>query len=604
MGSFSFANSMVLPGIRQKLLLNGQRRVDMACTMVSFGHGTQGSVAQIEAPARRWDQGGSVFLGGFVQVFVRLDGGRETQVFAGHIIRPMGEQSDNSMGFEARSLMAMGENVYIGQNWGAEQDFQVDYPREVFYQGAFRETGWSVRSILRDIWSGNRRTWKGGGGSLPTAWRNRLALGSLEVLQSAYNDVTLGDIVFRQTTLTSALEELLGLVGTVSFRERFVGDTAYLDFFELADPRAPVREVRVARELESISAGANVLTISHEESLEDVKTRLIGLGARRQFVVSATTYHPTAPLEKVWDSELEAAVLANPQEAKKSEQQGQEGSEEQAQVFRRYRLPECLRRLLLERENAIELNDGTRLAIQVWKWPVALVYTTEDGWTSTPGEAPTLLEGTQFDLANGLFTLRAPAINLVGSELGADNVPVDDYEEAHVGVTLTVGGGRIAHDTGVVENGATLDGVGAVGLVEIIENESFGFRKIGAAALEDLAGDPHEFLDTWVYIEGEGWTLYEVAEVLQDDERAFRDFVDMALREKNTPRSAYQVTTPFWTPAYRLGDAIRVTGQRDFRASTHQVLSLSYNLSNDHSTTFGTDSQVPMVASDILGGGS
>jgi hypothetical protein len=607
MGSFRFSTDVTLPRLRQRVWLDGNLRSDVYCSSTSYSHGTSGSTATLEIPSKDWDGGKNRLRGKRVRVDVAFVGGSWQTVFLGYLWTVSGQVAANVLSATAVTFIGLADKVYVGQGDDPE-DMSVEYPAAAVWRGVMQPTGWTVASVLRDIFSASTKTWRGGGGKLPTGWRNRLKLGSLAVLGSTYNEVPLGDLVFRQTTLRDALEQLVGLVGTVSFKERFEGNDTYLDFFELGDPGAPLKRVIVARSGEDAS-GSNVLDIDHEESADQVTTRIIALGDRRKFTVSCTTEHSTAPLERSWDPLLEATVLANPEAAKRGVESGdaldetrQEFSEDLAHVFRRYLLPDCLRRLIIEKDLAVELSDGSRLAMQVWKIPRVVTYNAvTDEHESTLGTVPVLLEGTQFDLENGLFVLKAPAINLVSSvESGGD--VVDTYEEAVVGITLTAAAARLVHDTGVRLNGMSFDGIDNDGLVDVFVNESFRFSQITNEGFPFVDGDGigHVYDEAWLYIEGTGWTLEDAALVTQDDEAVLAEFAKAALREKNSVRANYSVTTPFWTPAYALGDRIRVVGQDDAQEGTHQVMSVGYNLTNDHGTTISTDSSVPLTANQIL----
>lgn len=609
MASFRISSSLEVARLRQRVWLDGKLRGDVYCTSVSFGHGTEGSSAALEIPSMDWDGGKKKLRGKRVRVAVAYAGSWLQTVFVGYLWTTNGAISANIVSVTAKSYIGLSDKVYVGQGDDAN-DMVVSYPALALHRGVLKQTGWNVTTVLKDIFSNSTVTWRGGGGKLPSGWRNRLKLGSVGVLGSTYNEVPLGDMVFRQTTLRDALDQLIGLVGTVTFRERFEGNDAYLDFFELGDPGAPVRNVRVARRGES-AAGSNVLDIDHEESADDVTTRIIALGDRRRFTVSVTTDHATAPLEPDWDPLLEAEVLANPEATKRGNESGdpddetrQEFTEELARVFRRYKLPDCLRRLIIDKDLAVELEDGAKLSIQVWKWPVVLEYNAgTDAWESTPAVAPVLLEGTQFDLDNGFITLKAPGLNLVSSaEVAGDTI--DTYQQAVVGITLTAAASRLVYDTGVRKNGMSFDGIDNDGLLDVVVNESFGYKQLTNIGHPFVDGDgaSHVFGEAWLYVAGTGWALYDVQTVTQDDTEIQSKFAEASLREKNTVRQSYNVTTPFWTSGYRLGDRIRVIGQDDAEFGKHQIMSLSYNLGNDHSTVLSTDTNSPMVASQVLGG--
>lgn len=520
------------------------------------------------------------------------------------------------MTFDARSLLAMADEMYLGLPWAEENGLLVKYPEQVVRDGEWQATGWTVKEMLRDWFSGNAATWKGGGGSIGPQWRNRLRLGSLSVLGRSFNEITLGPQEFRGQTLRGALDRVLGMIGMVSIRERFLGVDTLLDFLQLADDGAPRRRVIVARPGQPIT-GTNVAQIEHAVSSDNVKTRMIAVGDRRRFSVSVRTDHPTAPLERLWDPAHEAAVLAFPQG------QVPVGGTElkpwvapQAHVFRRYRLPACIRRLEVGRELEFVLADGSRATMQVWKMPRTRVWNEGlQEWTSTPGTQPELIEGWEFDAEQGVIVLRDPAVNLSGATQAITLGPSGSqyswnqtWVEAPVGVTLSVGGRRLYHDTGVQANGMSLEGIAGDGVVETFEVESFGFHQatnIGEPFADD-SGDTHEYDEAWFYntaaVGGPAWEYYDAATVLRDQTLDFVEHVQNALREKNDVRQNYTIRLPWFSSGYRLGEMIEVVGQDDFEMGTHQILTLVWDLTNNHSTTITTDNSRPLISSSVLGG--
>jgi hypothetical protein len=505
-----------------------------------------------------------------------------------------------------------GQAVYIGQGRLDDTGLVVRYPQEVYYNGAMRRTDWSVKSILQDFFSSGRPGWAGGGGGIPSDYRNRLSLGSMSLLSRVYNVIPLGDVEFQQATLADALDDIIGRIGTISFREVPDGNGSRLEFFELGDPNASTKRIIVAREGENVSdVGANVQAIGHTEEGGEVRNRVVALGARRKFVVSVFSNGTAGSrLEKAWDTSLEAGVLANPESAKRGEGADAirtEFSEEKAFVFRRFRLPECLRRLEIDQDNAVELSNGTRLPIQVFTFP--RVYTIDGSTgavTSTAGASPVLLEGVEFDFANGYVTLREPAINIVSSDVDGNGNIADVNEAAIVGVTLTVNGERLKWDSDVRSgSGLDLDGIDTSGLIQPFVNEGFEFRQLTNIGfpVEDLAGNEYTFT-AFYYLEGSGWQTYQVGPlVMADDTVDLQNFGQAALRENERVRSPYAVTIPYYSTAYRIGDMISIRGQADYVDDTHQVLSMTWNLGHDHDTVIGTDNGVPMIASQVLGQG-
>ncbi len=608
MGSFAVAHSLEIPRLNQAVLVNGAPRADVYCETVSMSSATGGSTASLVAPRYDWDGGKSEFRGASVEVRVWYAGGFEECVFFGWVLPTTGDAGDRQIRFTAGSAMMFADRVYLAQD-RASEGMEILYPARARKNGVETETGWTLKSILYDIWSAPRApTWRGGGGGLPSDWRAKLKIGNLTVLDRSWNRFPIGDLSFSQATLRDALDQILGIAGTVTCREEFrVGGQTWLQFYEVADPWLPMLDLTVAQAGASI-LGSNVAQITHEEGAEEAITRLIALGDRRQFVVSIRTDSAAGALIPDWNAALESTVLANPECGRRGAESGAAGdqsrnefTEARARVFRCFKLPECVRRLWIGRDNALELSDGSRVAIQVWKWPRKLTWDTgTSAWVSELAAAPVLLEGAAIDTERLTLTLKKPAINMVGASVdGAGNI-LDEYEAAIVGITITVGGDRLHHDTGVRANGLDLDGIANSGLVETVRNESFRFVQ--------MTNEGYPFVgvtygDAWVYVDGTGWVHYVGATAIEDDSASLRDFAEMALYEKNRVRAKYSVGTPGYTGAYRLGDRIRIVGQADAQYGVHQIAQRSIDLTRNHAISISTDNSLPLVASEILGSG-
>lgn len=686
-GTYRTDRSMIVTRLIHRVAVNGATRSDVECESITLSAGTMGSQASLRVLGDEWDTAKESWDGKFVQVWARYEGGDEVQLFNGWVASVGGDARRRYPTMIARSALGWADRVYLGQDWAAETNLVVRYPADYWDGAAWVAAGWTPKEILKDWFSGNEATAKGGGGSLPNGWRTRLKLGSLAVLGRAFNEIDLGGLEFQQATLRDALDQMLERIGTVGIRERFDSNDCILDFFELADAGAPAQQVVVARRGESI-LGSNVLDIVHERGEVDVRTRLMVMGDRRRYTVSVSTEHPTAPLERAWDPVHEQQVLDYPDGevdgalaiaswsgngthvtvvttgehgvtlpmrvsisgagdingtyaltsaggtsltfASTVTGSGASGGvvvpedrgivveyqPPKAFVFRRFRLPECLRRLRVEQDIPLDLSDGTRPRMQVWKFPRTYVWDEEAGeYTSAASTTPELITGWEYDPATGYITLGKPATNLVGTVVAEEPdetgtlqaVSHDTFEGAVVGVTLTVAAERLMHDTGVRANSMDMDGIGDQGLVEAIVNEQFGFHQITnvGAAFADGAGGEHTFPTCFVLLGEEGgvWSYWPAAEVTRDDEENLIAVAEAALREKNPVRENYTVTIPWATWAHRIGDRIEIVGQDDFSFGTHQVMTISHSLGRNHQSSISTDTAVPTVASEILGEG-
>lgn len=615
MPSFIAPSSIELPRLLQDVYIDDRRLSDAHCTGVAMSEGLNGSTAQLILPARDWDSGKRDLRGAHVFVQAGYKGAGRRAAFSGYIRTAPSDTGSRVIQATAASLLAFADKIPVGE---ASRGFVVSYPERAWNdEGVFAETGWTIRGILRDLFGLNPegRTWKGGGGALHPSWTNRLVLGDLSVLSEWWSVFPIGNMEFKRVYLRGALEQILAKVGNVTFRESFLANgQTRLELVELANHEAPVRDCVVARPGAS-TLGTNVLSIAHEESSEDVCTRVYGFGARQASIVSIATDHATHPLEKGWDEALEEDVLKNPECTKQGDESGVEGDQtrqesdpERAKVFRRYKLPASLMALVRRKEvvimkdNPIQIEEtgGQRknVPIQVWKVPMKLEWSEgASAWLGTLAtEERDMLEGCQHDLEEGVITLNKPAVNLFSFSVEEGEM-VDVWVPAIVGVTLTLGAERIFHDTGARGAGMGFSHIADAGLVDIFENDSFQYVQLtnmGAAIEYDL----------WMFLENEEgvgqWFHWDAATIWRDDRAHLRTFTEGALREKCRTRATYTIQTPFWTDGYRIGERVRVVGQDDFDFGTHQIRSVAYDFTHDHSTTISTDNSVPLVNSTVL----
>jgi len=574
---------------RQQVLFDGRLRSDAYCTNVSSSIGLEGSTATVVLPAFLWDDDTAAFEGAFVEV--RQDG---KTVFGGFASEVASQLGPDLVQLPCRSVLALSDNVYIGQG-GSSADYRAYYPREALNPatGAVELTGWTLKTILRDIFSSSfYRDWRGGGGTLPSDWRARLKLGDMTTLDVSFNQVEITSMTFERETLKDALQRILDMVGTISIREQFVrGGDAILHLFELANPDAPAKQCHVVEAGESV-AGRNAYEASKKVSADGVKNRIVAMGDRERFLCLLTTTHPTAPLVRLWDQSLEAAVLANPELAQRDDAYGF--------VFRRYGIPRDLHDLIIEEDNAIlSPTSGERLPIEAMFWPsdIAIVGSELVGTESATAK----VVDVEFDLtANRYFVLSEPAIR-VGTASIVDGKEQITFVEANVGLQCTFAARQLLHDTGASTAGNyRLSGISS-GMTETIENKEFQFVQATNIGYEDLFGG-HAF-DALIYDEAGGaWLYYDTATVIRDDTALLQSFAEFSLEEKKNAGYDYSIKTPRFTTAYKLGDRIKLLGVSNFDGGTHQVKSISHELTNDHSTTISTSSSVPLIASSILGG--
>lgn len=587
MGSAEVQGTDSISPIVVAVQLDGVTRSDLFCTAVERGLGTAGSTASLVAPGRTWEE-----MKGLVgsTVLVTVDG---QPCFLGLLTARTGavSGSDNVVSFRAVSYVGLMDTVYLGQSRVSEE-IEFRYPRYAIRNGTMQATGWNIKTIIRDIFSSSEITWRGGGANIPSGWRDKVKLGTMTVLDRNYNQFPIQDTTFRLTTLTAALEQLTGMIGTLSFRERFEAQQVYLDFFEIGDDNAPARNVIIARPNEKIhEVGANVLTMTREDSIDSVRSRVVGCGDKRRYIFSVTSNHATAPLRKGWSPAGEAAVLANPSRVKKyintlSESDGIQYEN----VFRRFLLPDFLRGnvRVVQEKNAIFGSDGCEAPIQVWKIPRDLVAGEEGDYTSTLGTVPEILEGAKLDIKTGVITLSEPAINEVSTVVteGADIITT--YEPATIGVTLTVAAARLVADSGIDGPEGVADG-----MVQQIYQDSFIAKQFNGEL------DGHTFSSCWYFDPILGPQNVIGVTSIANDTTSLRLYTALAQREMNRTRAAYNIGLPFFTEGFRVGDRINVIGEDGYDYGTHQVKKVGFDLTSDHQTSLSTDNEVPLIYQDL-----
>lgn len=609
-GRITSGGTTVLPELVQRVLVDGVHRPDVYCTSTNHSGGTGGSTAQLEFPAMVWDGGKPALRGKTVEVFVGY-GVASSCVFCGWVTDVTGDAASQAVTATATSLLGLADAVYLGQQSG-------DRSQEFTYRNA------RLRDVVRDCVR-----------LLPSQYRSVLSLG---VLTAELDEVPVGELTFRQASFRDALEQCLALVGNVGVREEFrAGARVVLHLYELHNEGAAVRRIVVARPGES-AANSNVLQISDSDSLDGVRSRIIAFGDLSKTMLTATSdaLTPEHRLRRLWRPTLEAAALKNPE--LKSEIDGQRvlTYEGQGDVFRRYALPVALAGRTILKENALTVSDGTTesaLPVQVWKEYPALVEQEDGSWAATGGLVREMLDSVELHLDEGWLQLKEPCVYLAASTVGdvavvvdpPDELPpeeepeapedpeppeeepvtetkfrvVDTWLEARLCITLTVAGARLRVDTGSQPDGFTLSRINGDGLTETVTNESFQRIDLGGGLADPgLAG----FGCMW-HLPGTGWQGVAEPTPLVDDSAVLQQFARGALRERNRVRTAYAIRTPYWIDAVRLGDRVEIIGQDDYRYGVHQIQSLSHDLTHDHGTALSTDTVVPLVTSELLGGG-
>jgi hypothetical protein len=622
MGSIKYKITSLINDLFVRVYFGDTLRNDVWCNSVTVGVGTEGSSCDLELPALDWDARQDI-VGQLVRIVVKYRYEPEYTLFIGLITNVDRTAESQSVVATARSYMYLASNVYIGQANFNNNALEVFYPKIALYNGAYKKTNWTTISILRDWFGSSLKTWRGGGGSIPSQYRHMLSLGDTSVLSSVYNTVPFGDLEFKQISLKDGLDKLLSDIGTVSFIERFRGYKTYLDFFELASPYSPIRDFYICPSPNSSAIGTNVISLSKSESIEDMVNRIICVGDRRKFVV---TLSRASHMTGLWDDSLNNDVLQNPSGTIQAggtslDETSQEYWRKRNLVFKKYQIPIAFQNVVIDEQNAItetDLNDTTKesaLPIQIFAYKHKYVFASNlksvlsevdcpevyavpgdvPGYYAVALTEPKMLESVTFDAKKGIILFSQPNVYPAVSFVNGNNLPVEIYKESNFFITFTYNGSRIIYDTKLRSNGVYIDNIQSDGKTEVID-VSFGYIQYGNTNYP-LDGQTYS---TCIFQLSDG-TWYDGSDLIaQDDTAALKYYAEVALQEKGRKKNAYNIVTPNLFIGPRIGDRIRVIGEDTFYGNTNQITSMTYNLSADHGTSITTDSGVPMTASTIL----
>jgi hypothetical protein len=303
---FLSSSTINIQPLRQLVTLENRQRSDILCENVSCGVGTAGSTATFVVPNLDWDSPKKVFIGKFITVEVKYRNDiTYRRLFNGYVTSIEGSSGDRHIRLIASSYIAISDKVYLGSE---NKDYEAGFPSEYFFNGTFFKTEWNIPKILINIFSESAVDWRHGiygNANLPSAWRQRLLLGNMAALNDYYNKVEIGEIIWRRQTLRGALDELLGLIGTVTFKERHDGNRTFLDFGEIGDYRKPRKNLFVAKCNESIE-GKNIASITNVLETEELITSLSVQGENRKILI--TIDENSGALIPLWNREDENKV--------------------------------------------------------------------------------------------------------------------------------------------------------------------------------------------------------------------------------------------------------------------------------------------------------
>jgi len=659
MAQTTVSSSGLIPPLFQRVYLNDTLRRDLIVTNVSRSIGIGGSNCSVWVSQKDWDDNKNRFLGSKIVVYSTLstsgngnycynsnlqdvDFGKP--LFRGYITNATGNLSvsENRIQLQAKSMIQLCDKVFLG-SCSPENGFLYLYPKEALRDGVLTDTNWDVSQIIRDWFSSSLRTWRYGGGNIPNTWRSEIKLGSLNSLNQSAKKVPIGNLEFNRLNVSDAISQILDIVGNIKLVERFETNATYFDFMDIKSNRNIRKNIIVAEAGECVAgSNYNVLSITDDSNIEEVVNRIVGYGDYRKFIVTASTNHVTAPLEKIWNTSLEDDVLADPDITKRGTRDGQnselEGwNEEYENVFKVYRLPAPLRKFVIE--SGLEIDN---IEIQVFKLPRIMspgygygygyndegysygyndncgespyydyfvsIGSDPDVWESEIAPQPTIVEGSEINLTsdgNYTFKLKEPALNLCSTSINYDlfgfPTPVFTWTEAEIYITLTYRKDPIYYDTGrigEVDYYSLQDGV-----YDQIQNDSFRYIQITNIdyPILDDDGNSHIFDDVWIYKSSDEGSLpkgyYHVTSknIVIDDSQNLNKFTKLALDERNDIRKNYNIVIPKFTKGYSLGDTVIILNQKDYNYGNHLIQSINYDITSNHKTTISTDNQSPLI---------
>lgn len=536
------------------------------------------TTAKFNAPELLFDTRRENLRDAYVQVYVSGE-----EIYNGYLDVDNSTEADSEgeVGLSANSI-----RQYLAKVWVGQTD---KVPVLTYTLG----TKWTPKRVLSDLFD-----------RLPPAYKSRVRLGDISVL--ADSDVELPPtLVFRNSTYTAAIDQVTSLFGDVAFTERHVNGTTYLDFYRIQAPGSPKTQVNIASWGDSVLT-ANVQNITQNLTSADCVTRVILYGAPRKFIISCVTNNiePLKALQKDWDPLLEAAVRAAPKKAKPGAPGYLPGME---WVFRRYRLPDALKRYTKLKDLPFKRANGNDYQPQAWIYGTTLTDGPDEAEKKdkigTLNTEPTVINGVKFDLTQNQIILNSPALNVMEKKK-IDNKLVTVYQEAVVGITFCFESrDYINYDTGH-DGGSDVDmdfATGA-GLTESVHREDLYYAQYTNTDYPVLAEDGSE-LTFGAIIFNEDVPLTPPITVTEtvlvhDDTPILKRLALEKQRERSKRHRSYQITIPYHTRAYREGYLVTVNGQRDYVPDNYMITSVTYDLDNN-STTITADNVKPPARSEV-----
>lgn len=292
--------------LNQNVIVDGSRDDRFWCSSIRLGSHSGITEAEFIIPELYFDE----FKDNMRDVFVRVqaDGGSETH-FAGYLAIDSGHMDPNSDGVTVRAytITKWLHRYHVGQ---FQNVWEVVYP--VVDPQTKLLTGWTPALILQHLFAQFPA-------NLPNDIGRKIRIGDVRVLADI-TELTAPEVTFRLTDYATAINQVIGLLGDVAFRERFENNTVYLDFYRINEPGGAKAVVECARW--NAPGQANIQSLRTTDDGSAVVSRVMGYGAYRQFMITCrnavagydgiSELDAARQLRPYWRTDLEPLVLKSP----------------------------------------------------------------------------------------------------------------------------------------------------------------------------------------------------------------------------------------------------------------------------------------------------
>lgn len=618
MGRISVSGGRVFEPVSLVVLVNGARNRDLEIIGIHRRFGVNGDVAVIGVPTWYMEEHLSVLDDATLVIKAPASGKRDGGVyFRGVIDIDSRSESGSNKGIyiRANSTLKMLSGVYVGEN---EELSIVEYPRR---DALGRETGWTLSKILKDLFSD---------AAMPAEWRSIIKLGAIEAVERTESDVEMPDIKFTSDSYRAALRYLLNLAGRVGISERFTDDVTYLDFYVQGDSDGSVQSLQLPTDSLGPEEGALVLSATRTKDTSVVRGIVRGWGRNKEIMLTVGTDANGESgvgegLEPAWENatgydfeaavvltEQESAVLSNPECC-------QAGSpvfrEDCLDVFRRFRLPESIRRQYIEKKNLLSIFVGDeekerKLDLQVFQQLVDYTYDGSNNldWqgaiSSTDFE---LIPGVKID-EDGYVLFPRPLIGVWQYRTNAaTNSPEHVYTrlQGYLTLSLLMRGKSVGYQT---RSGGSRE-VQGVKPKFTFKNENLVYQVLGTQENELLDGDGvgHTYDCIWFDPESGFWRRMETAgtpELIDSDFDRLAGICEASRDEVSRQAMMVVVDLPGLWNSFRVGGLFRVRG-RGFDQEVYQVSQVLLDVDFGFTQLIGQEGKPRFVtnqASKLSGG--